>query len=100
MRVVIRNGRRVVKDPTDYDAMSEIMWCSSVSHNGLTGLGGEKDFSAHQLGQAIGGIYDKAHGATLSAVWEAGRGMCLKLTIPDLKNTPRTYGKLKQRKQV
>ncbi len=69
MRVVIRNGRRVVKDPTDYDAMSEIMWCSSVSHNGLTGLGGEKDFSAHQLGQAIGGIYDKAHAATLSAVW-------------------------------
>lgn len=69
MRVVIRNGIRAVKDPTDYDAMSEIMWCSSVSHNGITGLGGEKDFSAHQLGQAIGGIYDKAHGATLSAVW-------------------------------
>lgn len=69
MRVVIRNGTRVVMDPSDYDAMSEIMWCSSVSHNGITGLGGEKDFSAHQLGQAIGGIYDKAHGATLSAVW-------------------------------
>jgi alcohol dehydrogenase YqhD (iron-dependent ADH family) len=69
MRVVIRNGRVVVKNPADYDAMSEIMWCSSISHNGLTGLGGEKDFSAHQLGQAIGGIYDKAHGATLSAVW-------------------------------
>lgn len=69
MRVVIRNGRRVVINPDDYDAMSEIMWCSSVSHNGFTGLGGVKDFASHQLGHAIGGIYDKAHGATLSAVW-------------------------------
>jgi alcohol dehydrogenase YqhD (iron-dependent ADH family) len=71
MRVVIRNGRRVVHDPKDYEAMSEIMWCSSVSHNGITGLGGVKDFSVHQLGHAIGAFYDKAHGATLSAVWES-----------------------------
>jgi len=69
MRVVIRNGKVVVKDPANYDAMSEVMWCSSVSHNGITGLGLAKDFSVHQLGQAIGGIYDIAHGATLSAVW-------------------------------
>lgn len=69
MRVVIRNGRLVVDDPANYEAMSEIVWCSSVSHNDFTGLGGLKDFSTHQLGHAIGGIYDKAHGATLSAVW-------------------------------
>lgn len=71
MRVVIRNGRRVVKDRADYEAMSEIMWCASVSHNGFTGLGGVKDFACHQLGHAIGAVYDKAHGATLSAVWES-----------------------------
>jgi len=71
MRVVIRNGRRVVNDPADYDAMSEIMWCAAVSHNGLTGLGGEKDFACHQLGHAVGALYDKAHGATLSALWES-----------------------------
>lgn len=71
MRVVIRNGRRIVKDPADFDAMSEIMWCAAVSHNGLTGLGGAKDFASHQLGHAIAALYDKAHGATLSAVWES-----------------------------
>lgn len=69
LRVVVRNGRAVVKDPADTHAMSEIMWCGSLSHNGLTGLGGKKDFAPHQLSQAIGGIFDKAHGACLAAIW-------------------------------
>lgn len=69
LRVVIRNGREVVKNPGDLHAMSEIYWCGSLSHNGLTGLGGKKDFAPHQLSQALGAKFDKAHGACLSAVW-------------------------------
>ncbi len=71
LRTVIKNGRRIMADQTNYDAMAEIMWSSSISHNGLTGLGRKKDFSVHALGQAIGGKWDYTHGATLSAVWEA-----------------------------
>ncbi len=71
LRTVIKNGRKVMKNEHDYNAMAEIMWSSSVSHNGLTGLGRKKDFSVHALGQAIGGKWDYTHGATLSAVWEA-----------------------------
>ena len=69
LRVVIRNGRIVVKDPGDLKAMSEIMWCGSLSHNGLTGLGGKKDFMPHRLSQALGAKFDKAHGACLAAIW-------------------------------
>ena len=69
LRVVIENGKKGLENPTDYDAMSEIMWAGSLSHNGLTGLGRAKDFSVHKLGHALGAKYDKAHGATLSAVW-------------------------------
>ena len=71
MRVVIRYGPRVLKDPSDYEAMSEIMWCASVSHCDLTGLGGIKDFSNHKLGHELGAKFDKPHGATLSALWES-----------------------------
>lgn len=71
LRVVIANGRRAMQNQTDYDAMSEIMWCGSLSHNNLTGLGREKDFSVHKLGHALSAKYDAAHGATLSAVWGA-----------------------------
>ena len=69
LRVVVRNGLTVVKHPDDLHAMSEIMWCGSLSHNGLTGLGGQKDFAPHQLSMAIGGKFDKAHGACLAAIW-------------------------------
>ena len=69
LRVVIENGKKGLENPTNYDAMSEIMWAGSLSHNGLTGLGRAKDFSVHKLGHALGAKYDKAHGATLSAVW-------------------------------
>lgn len=69
MRTIIRNGRIAYRNQMDYDAMSEIMWCGSVSHNNLTGLGRPKDFAAHKLGHELGGMFDEAHGATLSAVW-------------------------------
>ena len=32
LRIVIRNGREVVKDPGNLHAMSEIYWCGSLSH--------------------------------------------------------------------
>ena len=69
LRVVLKNGRKVFENAADVHAMGEIMWCGSVSHNGLTGLGGQKDFAVHQLGHAISAKYDVAHGASLSAVW-------------------------------
>lgn len=69
MRTVIKNGKIAYENQEDYDAMSEIMWCGSLSHNNLTGLGRPKDFACHKLGHEIGGMFDEAHGATLSAVW-------------------------------
>ena len=43
LRTVIAKGRVAVQNPKDYDSMSELMWAGSLSHNGLTGLGGMKD---------------------------------------------------------
>ena len=74
-RDIIKFGPIGVKRPTDYEAMSEIMWCGSVSHIGLTGLGAkgdtprDGDWSCHQLGMAISALFDSTHGATLSAIW-------------------------------
>ena len=69
LRTVIAQGRVLVKDKTSYDAMSDIMWAGSLSHNGLTGLGGNGDWAVHQLGHGLSAIYDLAHGASLAAVW-------------------------------
>ncbi|MBR5116216.1 MAG: iron-containing alcohol dehydrogenase [Lachnospiraceae bacterium] len=69
LRTVIKNGAAAVKDPADYDAMCEVFWASSLSHNNLTECGRGKDFSVHKLGHALSARYDVTHGASLSAVW-------------------------------
>lgn len=69
LRVVIKQGPIAIKNNRDYHAMSEIMWCGSVSHNGLTGLGAVTDFATHQLGHELSAKFDVAHGASLSAMW-------------------------------
>jgi len=70
MRTVIHNGQILTKDPGNYDARAEMMWAGSLSHNGLTGCGGGiGDFACHQIGHELSGMFDAAHGASLTAVW-------------------------------
>ena len=71
LRTVIKNGATVVRDPSDYDAMAEIFWASSLSHNNLTECGRGKDFSVHKLGHPLSARYGVTHGASLAAVWGA-----------------------------
>ena len=71
LRTVVRNGAAVVRDPSDYDAMAEVCWASSLSHNNLTECGRGKDFSVHKLGHALSARYGVTHGASLAAVWGA-----------------------------
>lgn len=70
MRTVMENAKILVKEPDNYEARAEIMWAGSLSHNGLTGCGSsEVDFATHGLEHEIGGIFDVAHGAGLTAIW-------------------------------
>ena len=71
LRTVIKNGKKAVDDPSDYNAMCEVFWASSLSHNNLTECGRGKDFSVHKLGHALSARYDVTHGDSLSAVWGA-----------------------------
>ncbi len=69
LRVTVANGPAVCKDPGNLDAMSEIMWCGSLSHNGLTGLGGAKGLSVHPISFALSEKYDIIHAEALSVLW-------------------------------
>ena len=69
LKTMIKYGKLSLENPTNYEARAEIMWASSLAHNGLTGCGGIGDWSTHQLEHDLGGVYDIAHGAGLSAVW-------------------------------
>lgn len=70
MRTVITNAKILMEQPDNYDARAEILWASSLSHNGLTGCGIKAgDFVCHALEHEIGAMFDVAHGAGLAAVW-------------------------------
>ncbi len=71
LRTVIKNGAKVYADPSNYDAMAEIYWASSLSHNNLMECGRGKDFSVHKIGHALSAKYDFTHAESLSAVWNA-----------------------------
>ena len=71
LRTVIKNGAAAVKDPSDYDAMAEVFWASSLSHNNLTECGRGRDFSVHKLGHPLSARYGVTHGASLACVWRA-----------------------------
>ena len=79
LRVVIKNGPLALENPTNYEAQSEIMWSGSLSHNGITGLGRTMDFSVHQMGHELGGRFNVAHGASLTAMWGAWARYCLSI---------------------
>lgn len=70
MRTVMKYASVLHADPFNYEARAEIMWASSLSHNGLTGCGNDgNDFASHRLEHELGAMYGVTHGAGLTAVW-------------------------------
>ena len=70
MKNVMKYAKILKKDPENYEARAEIMWCGSLSHNGLTGCGTcGGDWATHLIEHELGGMFDVAHGAGLAAVW-------------------------------
>lgn len=73
LRTVKANAYILKENPENYDARANIMWASSLSHNGLTGAGNSSrgDWALHQMEHEIGGLFDVAHAAGLAALWNS-----------------------------
>ena len=69
MRDVIHYAPQMLANPEDYLSHSEIMYCGSLSHNDITGLGRTKDFSVHKFGHELSAKFNATHGASLTAMW-------------------------------
>ena len=84
---VIQNTMKqavILRDnPKDYVARAEVLWTGSLSHNGLTGCGNtNNDFASHRLEHEIGGMFDVAHGAGLTAIWGSWARYVYKECLP------------------
>ena len=68
MKSLIHSSRIALKNPTDYEARSNIMWTATWALNTLISRGKTTDWMVHMLGQAVGAYTDATHGMTLAAV--------------------------------
>lgn len=68
LRSLVHSSEIAVKNPTDYEARSNIMWTATWALNTLIAKGKTTDWEVHMLGQAVGAHTDATHGMTLSAV--------------------------------
>ena len=70
IKSTMKAGLDSYNNPTDYSARSNMMWASSLAHNGLTQCGRNFLLSVHQLEHELSGMYDGiAHGAGLAALF-------------------------------
>jgi hypothetical protein len=70
IKSTMKAGKDCLKNPRDYEARANMMWASSLAHNGLTQCGREFQLVVHQLEHEVSGMYPQiAHGAGLAALW-------------------------------
>ena len=64
-------GERTLKEPYDYEARANWMWCASLALGGLVGLGVPQDWSTHHIGHELTALYGIDHASTLAAILPA-----------------------------
>ena len=70
IKSAMKAGKDAIKNPTDYTARANMMWASSLAHNGLTQCGRDFLLAVHQFEHEVSGLYPQvAHGAGLAALW-------------------------------
>ncbi len=71
MKTVIENSKIAIRGSDNYDAMAELMWASTIAHNGILGTGRIEDWASHKLGHELSALYGITHGASLSVIFPA-----------------------------
>lgn len=68
MRSVIRNARRLVREPRNLSVRGELLWAAAMGENGLLKAGKTTDFQAHQIEHQLGAYTNCNHGMGLAVI--------------------------------
>lgn len=71
MRNTVVNMSRLISDPQDMQARSNLMWDSAMAENGILKVGRLTDFQAHQIEHQLGAYTDCNHGQGLAVIHPA-----------------------------
>jgi NADP-dependent alcohol dehydrogenase len=65
---LIEEGPKVYRNPSDYEAMSNLMWSATMALNGLLSCGVPGDWSVHTIGHELTALHGIDHARTLAIV--------------------------------
>ncbi|MDR3141976.1 MAG: iron-containing alcohol dehydrogenase [Tannerellaceae bacterium] len=68
MRIIVEEGRKVLRDPLNYDIRANLMWAATNALNGWIGQGAPQDWSSHRIGYALTAQFGLAHAETLAVI--------------------------------
>jgi len=68
MKCLIKNARVAFKEPTNYEARSNIMWCSTMALNNVVRLSKQEDWEVHAIEHQLGAYTDCPHGLGLAVI--------------------------------
>lgn len=68
MQTLIELSPKILKDPSDYEAASNFMWCCTMALNGLIQKGVPTDWAVHAMGHELTAMYGIDHARTLAIV--------------------------------
>ena len=63
---MVKEAKRVMVDPENYEARANIMWAGTIAHNNITGVGREQDWGTHHMENELSTTYSCSHGAGLA----------------------------------
>ena len=68
MKSLTVSARAAIKNPNDYEARSNIMWCATTALNTMTGLSKTQDWQVHGIEHQLGAYTDCPHGLGLAVI--------------------------------
>ncbi len=68
LQTIIEVAPTVLKDPTDYKAASNFMWCCTMALNGLIQKGVPTDWAVHAIGHELTALFGIDHARTLAII--------------------------------
>lgn len=71
LQTLIEIGPKTLKDPTDYDARSNLVWAATTALNGHIGAGVPQDWNTHMIGHELTALFGIDHAKTLAAILPA-----------------------------
>lgn len=71
LQAIITEAPKVMAHPDDYTARANIMWCGTMAHNGVCGVGRAEDWASHFIEHEVSALYGVTHGAGLTAIMPA-----------------------------